>query len=100
MKKNILCVFIALLFMTGCHKKKHMQPTPSMKVLVAEPVVKDIAITREYPGYIQSVNVVNLVARVSGYLQQISYHPGEYVKKGQHLFVIETTTYMEDVNQL
>ncbi len=100
MKKNILFVFIALLFMTGCHKKKHMQPTPSMKVLVAEPVVKDIAITREYPGYIQSVNVVNLVARVSGYLQQISYHPGEYVKKGQTLFVIEPTTYMEDVNQM
>ena len=46
------------------------------------------------------MNTVNLVARVSGYLQKINYQPGDFVKKGETLFVIEPTTYYQNVKQM
>ena len=39
------------------------------------------------------------MARVNGYLQQVAYTPGEIVKKGQLLFVIEPSQYEDAVEQ-
>lgn len=70
-----------------------------LPVEVAVPTIRDILLTNEYPGYLQAINTVTLVARVSGKLEQIAYVPGAHVKKGQLLFVIEPTNYQDNVSQ-
>ena len=54
---------------------------------------------KELSGLPYFVTNRRLVARVNGYLQQVAYTPGEIVKKGQLLFVIEPSQYEDAVEQ-
>ncbi|MEG1615545.1 MAG: efflux RND transporter periplasmic adaptor subunit [Bacteroidales bacterium] len=86
--------------LTGC-KKTSKKETAGMvpPIEVSTPEVRDIMLTETYPGYLQAFNTVNLVARVSGYLQQIQYQVGQRVNKGQTLFVIEPTQYQDNLHE-
>lgn len=55
-------------------------PTP--EISVAKPIIKNVTLTKDYPGYLTTEKTVNLVARVNGTLQSVSYAPGGRVKKG------------------
>ncbi|MEG1587329.1 MAG: efflux RND transporter periplasmic adaptor subunit [Bacteroidales bacterium] len=95
-----LLLMAAGVLITGCKKKKENNAAAyKLPVEVAVPEVRDITLTMEYPGYLQAINTVNLVARVSGRLEQISYQPGSRVRRGETLFVIEPTTYQDNVQQ-
>ena len=47
----------------------------------------------EQTGNTVAFDTVDLVARVSGFLDSINYKDGTFVKKGNLLFQIEPTTY-------
>ena len=66
-------------------------------ISVAKPVVRDITLTKRYPGYVSAQNSVNLVARVSGYLENSFYDAGSRVEKDKLLFLIEPTQYKDYV---
>lgn len=72
-------------------------PTPSISV--ATPLVKDITLTKNYPGYLSSDKTVGLVARVNGYLRASHLQPGAKVKQGDLIFVIEPDSYQDQVTQ-
>lgn len=98
--KRILYILAVLLLLAGCNEKKkasQMMPTP--EISVAQPMVKDITLTRNYPGYLTTEQTVDLVARVNGTLQAAPYAVGSRVQKGQVLFVIEPTIYKNSVLQ-
>lgn len=100
--KKLMYIFLVLSVLTGCKEKKDagaMKGMPTLAISVAKPIVKDITLTKDYPGYLTTEKTVNLVARVNGTLQSISYAPGGRVKKGQLLFVIEPTLYNDKVAQ-
>ena len=100
--KKLMYVFLVLSVLTGCKEKKDagaMKGMPTLAISVAKPIVKDITLTKDYPGYLTTEKTVNLVARVNGTLQSVSYAPGGRVKKGQLLFVIEPTLYNDKVAQ-
>ena len=100
--KNLMYIFLVLSVLTGCKEKKDagaMKGMPTLAISVAKPIVKDITLTKDYPGYLTTEKTVNLVARVNGTLQSVSYAPGGRVKKGQLLFVIEPTLYNDKVAQ-
>lgn len=69
------------------------------EISVAYPVVKPVILHKTYPGYLSSVNTVDLMARVNGYLQSTPFTAGSLVKKGQLLFVIEPTLYEDAVKR-
>lgn len=96
-----ISVVVALsLLVTACSKKKASQgamPTPSISV--ATPLVKDITLTKNYPGYLSSDKTVGLVARVNGYLRASHLQPGAKVKQGDLIFVIEPDSYQDQVTQ-
>lgn len=98
---NKVFFFSALtLLAAGCKEKKESRgamPTP--EISVARPIVKDITLTKDYPGYLTSEQTVELVARVNGTLQSTSFVPGSRVKQGQVLFIIEPTIYKDNVTQ-
>lgn len=100
--KKLMYIFLMLSVLTGCKEKKDagaMKGMPTLAISVAKPIVKDITLTKDYPGYLTTEKTVNLVARVNGTLQSVSYAPGGRVKKGQLLFVIEPTLYNDKVAQ-
>ena len=100
--KKLMYIFLVLSVLTGCKEKKDagaMKGMPTLAISVAKPIVKDITLTKDYPGYLTTEKTVNLVARVHGTLQSVSYAPGGRVKKGQLLFVIEPTLYNDKVAQ-
>lgn len=100
--KKLMYIFLVLSVLTGCKEKKDagaMEGMPTLAISVAKPIVKDITLTKDYPGYLTTEKTVNLVARVNGTLQSVSYAPGGRVKKGQLLFVIEPTLYNDKVAQ-
>lgn len=98
--KKLMYIFLILLLLTGCKEKKEkMEMMPTPMISVAKPVVRDITLTKDYPGYLTTEKTVDLVARVNGTLQSVSYVPGGRVKKGQLLFIIEPTLYKDNVVQ-
>lgn len=101
MKNKMYIILTLIPLLTGCGDKKEAArgAMPVPEISVASPVVKDITLTKEYPGYLSSEKTVDLVARVNGTLQTIAYAPGSRVRKGQVLFVIEPTIYQDNVEQ-
>ena len=100
--KKLMYIFLVFSVLTGCKEKKDagaMKGMPTLAISVAKPIVKDITLTKDYPGYLTTEKTVNLVARVNGTLQSVSYAPGGRVKKRQLLFVIEPTLYNDKVAQ-
>ena len=96
-------VAVAVLFsLFSCQSKKGEKQSGDVRlpeISVAYPAVDSVVLIKSYPGYLTSLQTVDLVARVNGYLQQVAYTPGEIVKKGQLLFVIEPSQYEDAVEQ-
>ena len=63
------------------------------EVEVANPVAKEILPTFSTTGRIEAQKSVDIVARVSGWLQERYFQEGDTVKKGQRLFLIEPDEY-------
>lgn len=50
-------------------------------------------------GNVSAINSVDLVARIEGYLQELHFKDGSFVKKGQELFVVEPKPYEESLKE-
>jgi membrane fusion protein, multidrug efflux system len=68
-------------------------------VTVAQATLGSITPSASYVGRVQAVSTVNLVARVSGFLQQQHFREGQRVKTGDLLITIEQDTYQAAVDQ-
>lgn len=101
MKPLLYSIFILLVLLSGCKHKKQSNPAsdmPTPEILVATPTEQAVTYEYEYPAYLEAVQTVNLVARVSGFLEKIQFVPGQFVKAGTTLFVIEPQPYLDQLN--
>ncbi len=78
-------------------KSLAMTSTPTVELGEVKEI--DIYKSIEIPGRVQSMNKVDLVARIDGYLQKKHFKEGDFVKKGQVLFTIEPTQYLNALNK-
>lgn len=53
------------LLLASCKGKSKPMETPVPSISVSTPIVRDITLTKEYPGYLSSQLKVDLVARVN-----------------------------------
>jgi len=81
------------LTLAGCHRGNVFAAPPPPTVTVGNPVQKDVTHYLEYAGTIEAHQVVELRARVPGFLHQILFKPGAKVAKDDLLFVIDKRTY-------
>jgi membrane fusion protein (multidrug efflux system) len=63
------------------------RPAPQVKVLELQP--RDIPFTLSFAAQTESSRQVNIVARVSGFLDRIAYQEGELIKAGQLMFELD-----------
>jgi membrane fusion protein (multidrug efflux system) len=74
---------------TGCSKEAPPQqrPVPQVTVVTVQP--QNIPYVPSFVAQTESSRQVNIVARVSGYLDRIAYQEGDVVKDGQLLFQLD-----------
>ena len=88
--RSMVPLFVALAALAaGCSKEAPppQRPVPQVSVISVEP--KDIPYVQNFVAQTESSRQVNIVARVSGFLDRIAYQEGEVVKEGQLLFQLD-----------
>lgn len=88
LKFLLLCFLLSL---TSCSSKKNDLHPPPKEVLVTTLIVeaKDVPVSFEYVAQTQSSHLVNIQARVNGFLEKRVYTEGEMVEKDQVLFLMD-----------
>jgi len=75
------------------------QPAPPPVVGVVTASEQPVYSQQNYVGRIEAPEIVQLQARVTGFLEQQDFADGDMVKKGQLLYVIEQAPYQAAVDQ-
>jgi membrane fusion protein (multidrug efflux system) len=77
------------LLVAGCEKEapKAQRPPPEVTVMTVTP--KTIPYSPTFVAQTESSRQVDIVARVSGFLDKIAYQEGDLVKEGQILFQVD-----------
>ena len=78
-----------LLSLVACAGTTPPAPPPP-QVEVATPLVRQLVDWDEYVGRFEAVQSVQVKSRVTGYLQAVGFHDGQFVQRGQVLFVIDS----------
>jgi len=88
---RIFTLFYSLLLvaLVGCDQRNQYVAPPPPQVTVAQPVVKDVVDYLEFTGTTRATDVVDIRARVNGYLKKIAFSDGAMVNEGDLLFLIE-----------
>jgi len=104
-RNKLLLLFTAsLLFLSGCtEEKKEAAPQPQE----APPLnVETITVAKEkapiwlrYTGKTEATKRVEVRARISGRLDQVMFQEGDFIEKGDTLFVIEKDKYEAELEQ-
>ena len=109
MKKILIISSIIIAILVGCRyfsqknsenaRAKQLQaaavPTVSLESVKEVEIFNSI----EIPGRVQSMDKVDLIARIDGYLQKKHFREGDFVKKNQVLLTIEPTQYLNNLNK-
>lgn len=101
MKREMIFAAAAMILLAACSSKhdKKEEIGGEETVDVALPQVDSLTVYRQYPAQLQANNDVGVVARVSGNVTGKYFKDGQYVKKGDLLFTIESTQYQDAVNK-
>lgn len=87
------------LLATACQKSDPPSAMPPPAVTANQPAQREVVEWDEYPGRLDSVDMVEVRARVNGYLQSVHFKDGAEVKKGDLLFVIDPRQYQADLDR-
>jgi RND family efflux transporter MFP subunit len=74
-------------------------PQATQPIPVVTPRTQSVSSYVEVTGNAASVNAVKLIARVEGYLDQIHYEDGQFVKKDDLLFTVQQDQYKDQLQQ-
>jgi membrane fusion protein, multidrug efflux system len=89
-----------LVFCAACDQRENkFVPPPAPQVAVSPPEQRSVTDYLDLTGNTQAVDRVHLVARVDGFLTSIHFQDGDYVKKGDLLFLIEQDVYKARLQQ-
>jgi multidrug efflux pump subunit AcrA (membrane-fusion protein) len=95
-----LIVVALILCLAGCNSHypaAHGLPPP--EVTVSKPEHKEVVNWEEFTGQTSAVNLVNISARVSGYIVNIPFKEGDLVHEGDLLYQIDPRPYQAAYDQ-
>ena len=88
-----LACLSAVVLLAACGGKEAPKTVPVPEVTVVQPSIEAVTDYLEFTGNAQASDMVELRARVSGFLTKVSFRDGEIVKAGDLLFEIEPEPY-------
>lgn len=86
-------VITLLLLLTGRFDSAFAQQQAIPTVRVEKVRMLDSSEPKRYTGTVRAKEEVNIIPRVSGYLEKVAFDEGALIKKGDLLFRIEDTVY-------
>jgi len=92
---------VALALLAGACRQKSGPPAASQPPAVTanQPIQRELIEWDEYPGRLDAVDMVEVRARVSGYLQSVHFKDGTEIGKGDLLFVIDPRPYQAELDR-
>jgi len=88
------------LLAVACHKSGPAATArPASAVTANQPAQREVTEWDEYPGHLDAVDMVEVRARVSGYLESVHFKDGAEVRKGDLLFVIDPRPYQAELDR-
>lgn len=87
------------LILSNCSKSRTEESEKTPVVDVADTVVDSVLVYKTYPGYLGANRSIDIVGRVNGSLLSQNFTSGDFVRKGQVLYTIESSQYVDAVNQ-
>jgi membrane fusion protein, multidrug efflux system len=81
------------------HKPATKAAQPAVPVTAAVATRQDVPQTINALGTVQSIDSVNIVPRVMGTIDKIEFTPGQIVKQGQLLFVLDPRPFQAALDQ-
>jgi membrane fusion protein, multidrug efflux system len=96
--RSFASVAALALLAAGCQKAPPAAARPPAAVTVNQPRQSEVVEWDEYPGRLDAVDMVEVRARVNGYLESVHFKDGAEVKKGDLLFVIDPRPYQAQLD--
>ncbi len=92
-------VMVSLLMMGGCGKDQNKAAAPPpVAVTVAEVKRAKVPIVMEFSGTIQAIRTVDIIPRVSGYIDKRYFEEGTFIKEDDPLYLIDPRPYQAKVD--
>ena len=92
----LLGLCILTVGLVGCNRPQSAaHPFPPTSVTVSKPAQKEVVNWSEFTGRTAAVNLVNVTARVSGYIVSIPFKEGDIVRKGALLYQVDPRPYQD-----
>src|SRR3954454_10199805 len=97
---SLVLLMSAVLTLAGCSSKAEPHgPPQAPTVEVTSAATGDADIYAEYPGQTYARNMVDVRGRVEGYIEKWLFRPGQEVKAGQPLYVLDLRPFQAQVQQ-
>lgn len=94
----IALVVLAACLLAACGKEAPPPPRPAPQVSIVTIEPTTIPYTVTFVAQTESSRQVNIVARVSGFLDRIAYQEGDLIKQGQLMFVLDPKPFQAQLN--
>jgi multidrug efflux system membrane fusion protein len=101
-RRYLLAVELAIALggcVTGCNQAQPPGPTSPPHVTVSYPIQQQVTDYADYPGRTAAVDSLNVLARVSGYLQTIYFQEGAEIHRDDVLYQIDPRPYQDALDQ-
>ena len=95
--RGLCCLLALAVLLAGCGKREEGAKQAPPTVTVSQPAQQEITDYLELTGTVTPSRSVDLVARVTGYLESVNFQDGAMVKEGDLLFVIEPEPYKQQL---
>lgn len=96
-RTTVTCVSVTILSLLGCRPSNEYKAGPPQTVTVAKPIQRPVTLYLEETGTTEAVQMVEVRARVRGFLNEVLFTPGDDVKEGDILYRIEKTEFVAAV---
>ena len=94
MKKVLLLICLcSSIGFTACSHKKEEEKKEAIKLPVTTAILMDTTLTKDYIAEIQSIQNIEVRAKIKGFLENIKVDEGQRVETGQMMFTIRSRGY-------
>ena len=99
-RKMLWLLFLVILGFSSCNQSSDtFVPPPPPEVTISLPKQKEITDFLEFTGNTKAFESVEIRARVQGFLDTMNFRPGQNVKAGDLLFVVDPRPFKARVDQ-
>jgi RND family efflux transporter MFP subunit len=96
---GVAATLVLSFVLVGCGRGGGYVEPPAPEVDVVEPEARSVVDYVEMTGTLESVQAVEIRARVEGFLQSIEFAEGDFVRKGDLLYLIDPAEYESRVER-